>query len=212
MSNAMADSSPPTLARFVDGDHSLQKLIEFPDVDDDVAAFVYCEATVLGSGKIRRNHCFPNENVDPSFPKAVSAAAKLAKLTPATVDGDNRFVYLYYRVLFIQKDGAAEIHVYPNWGADVDKYGLSYEAPQCYHFSPIRKPCSPLFIEFAHVTTVIGTDGTVKGDVTIELGDTNSMNWCENTIRSAFKSSKYIPGHHDGQPVDATYVEMWWHD
>ena len=67
MSNAMADASPPTLARFIDGDHSLQELIEFPDVDDDIVAVVYCYADVHRRGEIVGNLCSRSENVDLSF-------------------------------------------------------------------------------------------------------------------------------------------------
>ena len=105
MSSSIAESSPPTLARFVDGDQSLQKLIEFPDVDDNVLTIVYCLAHVQKNGEIVRNHCFPSETVDPSLPDAIDTAAKLARASPATVGNKLRSVRLYYRVVFINKDG-----------------------------------------------------------------------------------------------------------
>ena len=209
MSHAMADSSPPTLARFVAGDDSLQKLIEFPVIDDDVAMIVFCLARVSRSGDIVRNHCFPSENVDRSFRDAIDTAVKSARASPATVDSKARSVRLYYHVIFFQKDGATEIGVYSNWGIDADKYGLSYEAPQRYTDASFPITCSSIDIESAHLAMVIGTDGTVKGDVAVELGAGNYVNRCENSIKNTYRNYKYIPGHQDGQPIEATFVEAW---
>ncbi len=209
MSHAMADSSPPTLARFVAGDDSLQKLIEFPVVDDDIAVVVFCLARVRRSGDIVRNHCFPSENVDRSFRDAIDTAVKSARASPATVDSKARSVRIYYRVIFFQKDGATEVAVYSNWGVDVDKYGLSYEAPQRYTDASFPITCSSIDIESGHVAMVIGTDGTVKGDVALELGDGNDVNRCETSIKNTYRNFKYIPGHQDGQPIEATFVEVW---
>ena len=208
-SHAIADESPPTLARFVDGDDSLQKLIEFPVVDDDVAMIVFCLARVRKSGDIVRNHCFPSENVDQSFRDAIDTAVKSARASPATVDSKARSVRLYYHVNFFQKDGATEVGVHSNWGVDVDKYGLSYEAPQRYTDAIFPQFCSFMDIESGHVAMVIGTDGTVKGDVALELGDGNDVNRCENSIKNTYRNFKYIPGHQDGRPIEATFVEAW---
>lgn len=212
INNAIADVSPSTLARFIDGEHSLQNLIEFPDVEGDVALFLYCELRVYPSGGIRGNFCFPSENVDPSFRKEVSTAAKLARASPAIVNGKARTVHLYYRVFFFQKDGASEVGVISNWGHDEDKYGISYEAPQRY--SDYRRPniCGILLRRTLLLSTVlIGKDGTLTSDVVFvpELDRSVDQRKCANGIRALLKKAKYIPGHYAGTPVEATFVESW---
>ena len=212
ISNTIANTLPPSLARFDDGEHSLQKLIEFPDVDDDVSTVVYCELTVHRSGRIRRNFCFPFENVDWSFRNAVSTAARSAKALPAIVDGITRSVHLYYRVFFFQKDGAAEVRVYSNWGDDVDKYGISYEAPQRYSDYRTPEACRYRLRPPGVLSTVlIGTDGTLTSDVVFEpeLGRSIRQKRCANRIRDLLEKGKYIPGHNGGAPVEATFVEAW---
>ena len=212
INNAIADASSPTLARFIDGEHSLQNLIEFPDVEGDVSLILNCELSVYPSGGITRNRCFPSEGVDPSFRKAVSAAAKLARASPAIVDGKARPVHLYYRVLFFQKDGTAEVGVFSNWGHDVDKYGISYEAPQRYSHYRMPNKCRYLLRGALLLSTVlIGKDGTLTSDVVFvpQLDRTPDQRKCANGIKALLEKAKYIPGHYAGTPVEATFVEAW---
>lgn len=207
MGYAIADAAAPTPARFVDGDLSLQKLIEFPDVDHDVLTVMYCFVYVMRSGELRRNHCFLSESVDRPFRIAVDTAVELARASPATVDGKSHFIALYYRVIFLQKDGVAEVGVYPNWGNHVDKYGLSYEAPQRYTQSIYPEKCNAL--NFLLATMLIGEDGTLTGDVAFSGGEGMHMEWCKESVKAIHLNAKYIPGHKDGQPVEATFVEAW---
>lgn len=203
-------SMEPDLARFSDGDQSLQRLIEFPDVDGDVLVVVYCRAFILEDGQVYSNTCFPTEGVRQSFPRAIENAMRSALVTPAVVDGAARAVPLFYRVGFLRKDGEAEIAVYSNWGIDMDEFGLDYEAPQRYTSQIFPMGCADYWWSMAVTATmVIGADGALAGDVRLESSELTPMRRCTRSLKRFYEKSKYIPGRHDGKPIEATLVEVW---
>lgn len=198
------------LARFVDGDRSLQELIEFPDIDDDVAAIVYCRTLILEDGQIYGNVCFPSKIVNKSFKIAVETAIRSAKATPAIVDGKPYITRIFYRVIFFQKDGVAETVVFSNWGTDVDRLGNNYEAPQRYTYPTFPPGCYRFWPTRALTTTMlIGTDGSLVSDVEIETSHLAPTRTCFRSIRDLYKKSKFIPGRLNGLPVKASLVEIF---
>jgi hypothetical protein len=116
VADALADESSLTLAKFSEGDHSLQNLIEFPDVDGDVSVAVYCRADLLGSGGISWTNCFESESVDQAFIDVIETAGRDAKATAASVDGKKYAIHLYFRVVFVRQGGESNIGVYPKFG------------------------------------------------------------------------------------------------
>lgn len=210
-SNAWAEEPPPTLAKFSMGEDSPQNHIEFPDVEGDVSAAVHCYASIMGSGGIRRTICFESLSVDQKFNDAVQDGMKHAKATGASVNGKKYSVGIYFRVVFVRLNGESFIGVYPNWGNDVDKYDLDYRAPQRYSTAILPRNCRNAWGNiFALATMRIGTDGAVKGDVTLDFNALNSdEERCGSSIETLHKGSEYIPGEYEGEPVEATYLEGW---
>lgn len=198
------------LARFVEGDQSLQELIEFPDVEDDVFADVYCRASILADGRVSSNNCFPSDNVDQSYRIAVERALTSARLTPAIINGEPHPVSLRYRVVFFRKGGAAEVGVYSNWGRDVDRFGLDYEAPQRYTHFYLPRACRPNYRTMAIVLTMtIGTAGELASKIVDESSGVILRRHCVGMIKDILEKAKYIPARHDGRKVEATHFEVW---
>ena len=216
MSSARASESLGTPARFVQGDSSPQELIEFPAIEfeDNTAVTLYCVAGINKTGRSDYNQCFKSESVNEIFKEEVESALKPVQFTPATINGETYFVELYYRVIFLRKDGVAEVRVFPNWGHDVDRYGFSYEAPQRYTRHGRPSSCTELTADAGLKTTMtIGKDGLLVGDI-LHVPDYRGGRWsihgrCVTSIKRKLEISKYIPGHHDGNPVEATFVEIW---
>ena len=212
MSHAIANETLPTLARFVDGEQSLQRLIEFPNVDGDVSITVFCELTVIASGELRDNFCYQTERGDMPFRIAVDAAVRLAEASPAVADGKAQTVKLHYRVVFHRQGGATRLGVYSSWGDDVDKHGIEYEAPQRYSYDQIPDICRrALFRDSVRVSMLIGTDGTLTGDVVFapKLDRTMRNKRCAILFEDIHKKAKYIPGHNGTMPIEATFAEVW---
>ena len=212
MGHAIADETPLTLARFVDGGQSLQELIEFPDVDGDVSITLFCELTVVASGELRDSFCYQTERGDRPFRNAVHAAVRLAKASPAVADGKAQTVKLHYRVVFYRNSGATRLGVYSSWGDDVDKHGIEYEAPQRYSYDQIPDECKgPLFRDSVRVSMLIGTDGILMGDVVFapKLDRTMRNKRCANLFEGLHRKARYIPGHNGRTPIEATFAEVW---
>jgi hypothetical protein len=212
MSHAIANETPPTLARFVDGDQSLQKLIEFPNVDGDVSITVFCELTVIASGELRDNFCYQTERGDRPFRIAVDAAVRLAKASPAVADGKSQTVKFHYRIVFYRKSGVTKLGVYSNWGDDVDKHGIDYEAPQRYSYDQIPDACRrALSRDSVRVSMLVGTDGALTGEVVFapKLDRTMRNQRCAIAFKDIHKKAKYIPGHNGQTSIEATYAEVW---
>jgi len=196
------------LARFVDGDRSLENLIEFPDIEGDFLEVVHCVAWVVSYGRVRSNTCFASAFRDQRFGEAIESAISSARVTPAIVDGNPRSVQFYYRVVFLQKGGSTDIGVYPNWGHDVDMLGPYYEAPQRYNELFFPSACGAHGRNVGVIATmVVGADGTLDGDVVVRAFGPKSVKKCVKSVKRILGRAKYVPGRHNGMPVKATRVE-----
>ena len=220
---AVTEVQPPTPARLVKGEESLEKLIVFPNVPGDLILNVYCRAQVSSQGQMERNLCFRSEHVDQAFRDAIDVAAKSAKSTPAVVSGELHRVTLWYRVVFARKDDRSIVRVYPNWGRDFDKYGNDYEGPQRTTRMTTPRNCitrgifevsaadsirlgfeKPSILLIASLS--IDADGKPAGKVDFESAGNLDDSRCRSSIGDRLKNAEYIPGHHNGNPVETTYV------
>jgi len=220
---AATEVQPPTPARLVKGEESLEKLIVFPNDPGDLIVNVYCKAQVSSQGQMERNFCFRSERVEQAYRDAVDTAAKSAKLTPAVISGGPYRVTLWYRVVFARKDDRSIIRVYPNWGRDLDKYGNDYESPQrTTHFTYPRtcrtrsifevSPAESFRFGFEKPSILliaslsIDADGKPVGKVAFESAGNLDDSRCRSSIGDRLKNAEYIPGHHNGNPVETTYI------
>ena len=218
------EASTPTPARFVEGEESLENLVAFPDVTGDVSANVYCRAVISTDGEMKQNFCFRSANVDQAFHDSIDDAARSAKLSPAVVSGEPRRVIFSYRVVFVRADDRSLIRVFPNWARDTDKYGDEYDGPQ--RLSRLMRPRTCITRGVVSMnsaesfrasfdepsvsliaTLTIDASGEPMDDVAFESASNVDNASCRSSVTARLADADYIPGHHNGEPVDATFVQ-----
>ena len=203
-------------------DFSLANRIKMPRVKGDFTVFVRCEAEVGASGKIRRNGCYDDADVDDKFFKAVELAANRARFVPARVDGEPVKVLALYSVVFRRQGDVDRVGVIPNHGTNAQDFGINYVAPQRY-----GTPSKVRGIDYR--------DLSGAGDDPDGLRTRTGLQWVEaeidgrgrcrsaTVIRTA-QSSKggmrmakrvvdsgpYIPGFVNSQPVAMRYIEPFY--
>ena len=203
--NAGAETALSTLAQFIDGENSLQNLIEFPAVDGDVSKTIFCESRVYKSGKLRRTLCPASSKSDRYFIEAIETAAMEARVTPATLNGKAKRTSILYSVMFVRQGGVEAIGVYPNWGHDVEKYGPDYESAQRYDRGKLASQCKPASLLL--VIMKIGADGRISGEIGLSVSDGEyGKTQCVGLVRDHIIESSYIAGRHNGEPVETTHV------
>ena len=221
---AATQAHAATPARFSADEASLENLLLFPDVSADVTAEVYCRAVISVDGEMRQNFCFRSESVDQEFRDAIDTAAESARLSPAVVSDEPRRVIYWYRVVFVRAGERSLIRVFPNWGRDTEKYGNEYIGPQRVSRLMLPRSCSTRgavtinpadsvrsnFDDFSIslvATLTIDASGAPVDDIAFESASSVDDARCRTSIRDLLKRSEYIPGYHNGEPVDATYVQ-----
>lgn len=221
---AVTHANASTPARFAEGGESLENLIAFPDVPGDVGADVYCRAVISTDGEMKQNFCFRSANVDQAFRDSIDDAARSARLSPAVVSGEPHRVIFSYRVVFVRADDRSLIRVFPNWARDTDKYGNEYDGPQ--RLSRLMRPrtcitrgvvsmnsTESLRASFDEpsvsliATLTIDASGEPMDDVAFESASNVDDASCRSSVTDRLADADYISGHHNGEPVDATFVQ-----
>lgn len=191
-------------ANFNDGGRSLQNLIRFPNVREDVSVSVLCGARLDQNGDILNNYCWNVTDSRMGFINAINRVAEQAMLTPATVDGASRSVWFQYSVEFNKIGDEQRIDVYPNWGFNRELYGFDYIMPQLYE-APLRSMNCNINQNFM-VSMKIDSDGSVHDPQVINGEPTNE---CRGRFESFVPVARFIPAHFQDQPVPALYVDFW---
>lgn len=195
-------------ARFAGGLDAASAKIRFPDYERDVTVYINCAARLSATGEVERYFCLDYYGIaDTKFRERAEEFIEQAEVTPALVNGEPTPVEMYFRVFFGRKGELYAAGVFPNWGDDASKYGLDYDAPQRYNEDPPPPKCGSV----AGMSRVqVGTDGRAAGDVDLIMsyGDIDHYGTCENWMMETVREGRYIPAHHEGKPVAATYVEL----
>lgn len=206
--SAARDDPATVPARFADGLEAAAAQIRFPNYKKDVSIFSYCFAALRVSGKVEWSHCLDYANFDDSrFRSAVARFLETARFSPAIVDGKRVPVVIYSRVFFGRQGEQFAVGLDPNWGQDIDKYGLAYEGPQRPLGEPAFSGCS-----MGNMTTVlVSSSGHATGEVTFidTSGFPRLSRACERWITQTLEDGRFIPAWHNGKPVDAVYTEVW---
>lgn len=204
--DAAAQGSVP--ARFAKGLEAAAADIQFPKYKKDISLNINCAARVSASGQVESYFCLDYQGgTDTKFRKVAEKFIVSAAFTPAVVDGEAVSVNVYFRVFFGRKGDLYAVGVFPNWADDVDKYGQEYEAPQRYNDDAPGPACGSV----AGLSKVeVGVDGKATGDVSLVMsyGATEHYGTCENWYMQLVTDGSFIPAHHEGKPVAATYVEV----
>lgn len=204
-----AEQSTRTPAGFDDGELSLAHRIRFPDVEDDVTKTAFCEVVVEDNGRLYGNNCRITGSKNKLFYYAIRDATRRSmRAVPAIVNGKPRSALFHYQVLFVREDGRDSIRIFPNWGYASKTYGPEYHAPQRL-LEPRRWSCGGERFG-ALATNRINEAGASVGKVSFRLsvGLTPSPH-CISMIRDTHEKAEYVPAHHNGKPVESTYVELW---
>jgi hypothetical protein len=203
-----ADEQGFVPARFVGGLDAASEKIRFPNYKRDVTVYINCAARVSVTGEIERYFCLDYYGVgDTKFRQAAEDFIGKVEVSPALVNGEPRAVEMYFRIFFGRQGELYAAGVFPNWGDDAEKYGLEYEAPQRYNEDPPPPKCGSV----AGLSRVeVNAEGSVVGEVDLMMsyGKPEHFGTCENWMTGLVRDGQYIPAHHQGKPVAATYVEL----
>jgi hypothetical protein len=177
---------------------------------------VYCQADVLTSGNINAVTCYEN-NPTVSMQKITESALRSARFEPAKIDGAAVPVRMQLRVIYSVSGTQAPIVLLPNLGTLQEKYGADYYAPQerldtgdwYAHYAANERADGKLFFAKGKTTRVMAdvqVNGTVETVSTLETalrkqGDVN-------TIESALRKSRFIPGFVANEPKAMQYVAV----
>jgi hypothetical protein len=208
-SNAVvADETTPSPsmipASLSDSPRSLQNRIQFPKLNQDIAVTITCAARLDGLGEFVNNYCWRTGETDYGFINVIKRAARDAKISPAKIDGVSESVWFQYSVDFRKVGDNELISVYPNWGFNRDFYGTEYIAPQLYYAVPDSMNCN--INQSFTVSMYVDEDSSIHDPEVINGEPTKE---CRRQFLIWSENARFIPAHHDGQPVPARYVDLW---
>jgi len=195
-------------AGFTKGLEAAAAEIEFPKYKKDLSLNINCTANVSTTGDVESYFCLDYlGGADTKFRRAAEKFIASASISPASVDGEPVPVRFYFRVFFGRKGDLYAVGVYPNWSDNAQKYGHEYQAPQRYNQDPSGPTCNSVG---GLSKVAVGTDGKAAGDVDLVMsyGVPEHLGTCENWFMQKVTDGSYIPGHHEGKPVAATYCEL----
>lgn len=204
---AMAERTP---ARLGSGEDSLPALIEFPELKGDTTAVIRCAAIVEENGNLDMNGCISEEAADQLFIGPIVEAAEDARALPAVADGDEKPVYLQYRVAFTKKGSEQTIDVYPNPGVqeNIDAYGEDHVAAQrVVGDEKWQDECPTNSSYFVWLKGHVAPDGKPGSLSLTHGGGLRPTPRCQQAILDTVTNSLFFPALADGEPVPSTYVE-----
>lgn len=201
----LADSSP---ARLVDGDGSIEELLKVPKGLALGRYKVLCESVILASGATSQFLCYGD--VPEKLVSAVVRAGRKATFIPATRDGERVPVYMVLMAIIQITAGEPLILVVPNNGADADRYGQFYTAPQRFNAFSCR---------IDRVLMVLSEDVRVLYDMKID----ERGNITERSVTNVFgapdvllgvldrhlATMEFMPGYIRGKAAPMIYAESF---
>lgn len=206
-SPAFAASFTP--AKFVEGKRSLRTLLKFPRVGGDVSVTVLCTSIGATSGRVREAKCSAVNDPSQKFAIAVNRRAKSARINPATVNGRDEKVDFQFAVVFTRTGDAESIDVYENNRKNLERFGPDYISAQRYSPYELPDQCKERRLAFLILEiAVVTTEGTVK-ESDLHVDSAGIPNTCEVALREITKSSRFIPAHNAGSPVESVWVNPW---
>jgi hypothetical protein len=201
-----------THARLPEGDHALESLIELPKKLEAGLHKVYCEAQIDPTGRIRRSrfHCYTLDDFTAySLAKAVKRAGYRAQFVPGTRDGVATDVYMVFMVrVFVPAEGEPLILALPNNGAEEERYGLFYTAPQRFNqFVWGRSLPTKARSRRMILWQDLEIDEHGKITKTLVTGIVGASGTVISTLEEEIKSMEFMPGLVNGKPTPMRYRE-----
>lgn len=204
---AAAERTP---ARFGSGEDSIGSLIEFPELKGDTAVVLRCAALAEQNGNLDMNGCYSENPADQLFIEAIIEAAEDAKVEAAVLDGNEKTIYLQYRVEFIKKGDEETVNVYENPGVqeNIDAYGQDHVAAQRVVGKEVWQDVCPESAAYlVWLKAHVAPDGTPSSLSLTHGGGLNPTPRCRQAILDTVSGSPFFPALADGEPVPSTYVE-----
>lgn len=205
--DALAERTP---AQFGSGEESLGTLIEFPELKGDTAVTIRCAALVQKDGDMEMNGCIADDPADQLFIEQIIEAAEDATALPAFADGEEKTIYMQYRVEFIKKGEDETVNVYANPGVqeNIDAYGQDHVAAQrAVGDEEWQDVCPENTAYLVWLKAHVDPDGRQSSLSLTHGGGLNPTPRCKQAILDSVTESLFFPALADGEPVQSTYVE-----
>ncbi|NKB37905.1 MAG: hypothetical protein GKR93_12185 [Gammaproteobacteria bacterium] len=197
-----------TPANFDDNPQSLQNLLEFPELLDDVNVFILCDSLISRSGLFEENICYSKDDLTKKLAKSVAKKSRISKIRPAVFKGKTKKVHFQYMVHFKKVGSEENIRAYSNHGNNIQEYGLGYNAPQRYRrvTSDYFSQCSSIKEMTASVRATIDKYGRPND---VEFFGVKGVENCLARMTRKFQKGFYIPTFFKGAPVSTKYTETF---
>lgn len=205
--HAAAERLPAT---FDHEEAALAGRIEFPSLVGDASATVRCAARVTRSGKMEDNGCYANEPGDRAFVPQINAAAKKARLNPASFDGRKREVYVQYRVAFVKKGDDETVTIYNNPGLteNIEAYGEDHVAAQrAITGEDWQKVCPKRTRYLVWAKAHVAETGEQSSLSLLPGEGVPLTRECRDAIIATLQESQFTPAYADGEPVPSSFIE-----
>ena len=195
-----------THAMFVEGKRSMQNLIEFPDIEQDIEVRVTCTGHATAKGRLRDARCSAPNDPELTFTMAVSRRFNSTRVIPATVNGKKEEVDFQFVVIF-RKEGEIKSHeIYLHNLKNVDRLGLDYIGAQRYSIHPWPVRCGDFTLnDLLMEVAVVNEKGTV-GDFDILSANFGLSEICREGFSTHLKSGRWIPALVDGKFVESVWA------
>jgi hypothetical protein len=195
-----------THAMFIEGKRSMQNLIEFPDIEQDVEVRVTCTGHATAKGRLRDARCSAPNDPELKFTMAVSRRFNSARLIPATVNGKKEEVDFQFVVIF-RKEGEIESHeIYlPNL-KNVDRLGLDYIGAQRYSIHPWPRRCGDSPLDDLIMEVAVVDENGIPRDFDVLSANFALTAICREGFSTHLKNGRWIPASYDGAFTESVWA------
>ena len=215
LGNVALAQDPFTPAHFgyEEEDKKLVSRLGFPDIKGDVDVKLLCFTQLDTNGKMKNTGCMAENQFDGPFAQAISAAAKKARMTPATIGGENVKVFVQFRAQFTQKgdDRQVKITLNPGYPENVEAYGEEHIAAQRVigKREPWQDVCPTRARFVVWAVAFVGENGESDNPSINHADGVMPTPTCQESIMATIVSSSYVPAIVDGVAVPSTFVELF---
>lgn len=181
----------------------------------NISAAFYCRADISAMGKAFEADCYNGEKLG-NLESQVETALSTLSFSPALIDEKAVAVRFSFRVVLNQNSESASVQVIPNLGSLQQQYGLSYVEPQerldtvewFERYSRADTQGSRFLggEKMVRVAANVEVDGVASDIGTLEI-DRQSRELAKE-IGQSLKSSKFIPGFVENEPVAMPYLAI----
>lgn len=207
-----AEEMRPATFEHPDPKDRLENRIEFPEVKADMSTMIHCFSQVTARGKMKTTGCYQKDNFDGPFAIAIMKAAKKATMNPAIINGQEKKIYLQFRVEFIAEGESRKIHFYlnPAYTENIEAYGYDHIAAQRVIGKESWQDVCPQRARYiVIVRAFVGEDGR-PGNPSIEpINGIMPTPDCQNAIKNTILQSAFTPAFADGVPVPSAFIERF---